>query len=353
MKDGLLPTPFHARTAEHNLANAWLTRGAFTVPAHYGDPLQEALALRSMAALIDVSAQQDLRIEGAGAASLLSAACGPAVRGLRIGHSEDIYWCADGGGLRGFGMLSRMAEQDFLLRSADADIGWFAGAAPRFDARVRDATSERALLLLSGPYALAAMVAARLEILPLEANRHAYFDWRGLAIRVFHRTRLGGFEVSVAPEDATLVFDRLYRAGRLVRLRLAGEEALQLLQLEAGLPLPYLDFTPARSSFARTPSPRALGFANPEEADGGAAGPVLAGLELESDQPMSYVPVFSGVTEAGRSMRSLYSPSLKAAIALAVLSPMHAAVGTILTLRGADMMGPREVSARVVPLPFL
>jgi glycine cleavage system aminomethyltransferase T len=68
---------------------------------------------------------------------------------------------------------------------------------------------------------------------------------------------------------------------------------------------------------------------------------------------MSYAPVFSGVTEAGRSLRSLYSPSLKAAIALAVLSPMHAAVGTILTLRGADMMGPREVSARVVPLPFL
>jgi aminomethyltransferase len=353
MKDGLLPTPFHARTAEHNLANAWLTRGAFTVPAHYGDPVQEALALRSTAALIDMSAQQDLRIEGAGAASLLSAACGVAVRGLRVGYSEDVHWCADGGGLRGFGVLSRMAEQDFLLRSADVDIGWFAGAAPRFDARVRDATPERALLLLTGPFAIAAMVAAWLEILPLDANSHAYLDWRGLAVRVFHRSRLGGYELSVAPEDATLVFDRLYRAGRFSRLRLAGEEALQLLQLEAGLPLTHLDFTPARAPFARAPLPRALGFPNPEEADGSDAGPVLAGLELESEQPMSYASVFSGAAEAGRSLRSLYSPSLKAAIALAVLSPLHAAPGTILTLHGADLIGPREVSARVVPLPFL
>ena len=353
MSNGLLPTPFHARTAEHNLANAWLTRGLFTVPAHYGEPVHEVLATRTAAALIDISAQQDLRIEGAGAASLLSTACGSFVRGMKIGHSSDVYWCADGGGLRGFGVLSRMAEQDFLLRSADTDIGWFAGAAPRFDAQVRDATHERALLLLTGPYAIAAMVAARLEVLPLEANRHAYFDWRGLAVRVFHHARLGGYEISVAPDDATLIFDRLYRARSLSRLKLAGEEAFQLLQLEAGFPLTYLDFTPARGPFAQIPSPRALGFAHPETSYTDASEPVLAGLEFESEQPLSYARIFAGIAEVGRGLRSLYSPSLKAAIALGVLSPAHTKPGTILTLKGADIAGPCEVLARVVPLPFL
>jgi aminomethyltransferase len=353
MSNCLLPTPFHARTAEYNLANAWLTRGPFTVPAHYGDPAQEALAMRTTVGLMDISAQQDLRVEGPGAAALLSAACGPSVRGLRIGHSETVFWCADGGGLRGFGVLSRMADEDFLLRSADADIGWFAGAAARFGAQVRDATQERALLLLTGPYAIAAMVAARLEILPLEANRHAYFDWRGLAVRVFHHGRFGGYEISVAPEDATLAFDRLYRARPLSRLQLAGEEAFQLLQLESGWPLVHLDFTPARAPFARIPSPKALGFSSPERSEADAGEPVLAGLELESEQPLSYARIFAGETEIGRGLRALYSPSLKAAIALGVLTQAQATPGTILTLRGADIAGPCEVSARVVALPFL
>ena len=353
MRDALLPTPFHARTAEHNLANAWVMRGAFTVPAHYGDPCQEVLAPRRSAAMIDVSAQQDLRIEGAGAASLLSAACGAAVRGMSIGHCEDVHWGADGGGLRGYGVLSRIAEQDFLLRSAEIDIGWFASAAPRFDANLRDATCERGLLLLTGPYAVAAMVAARLEVLPLEPKRHAHFDWRGLAITVFHCGRLGGYELSVAPEDATLAFDRLFRGRRLVSLRLAGEEALQLLQLEAGLPLPYLDFAPARELFARAPAPAPLGFEQPHDAGGSTAKRVLAGLELESDQPLPFAPVFAGGGKVGRTLRSLYSPSLKAAIALAQVAPKHASPGTVLTVRHAGTRDLREVSARVVPLPFL
>jgi aminomethyltransferase len=198
------------------------------------------------------------------------------------------------------------------------------------------------------------MVAARLEVLPLAANRHAYFDWRGLAVRVFHCGRLGGYELSVAPEDATLVFDRLYRARQLSRLRLAGEEAFQLLQLEAGLPLAHLDFTPARTPFACAPSPAALGFGELEQAkEDDVAVPVLAGLQLDSEQPMSYARIFLGAVEVGRSMRSLYSPARKAAIALGAVSPAHAEIGTILTLRGADLVGAREVSARVVPLPFL
>ena len=41
-----LPTPFHVRTAERNPANAWVARGGFTVPAHFGDVVQEALAAR-------------------------------------------------------------------------------------------------------------------------------------------------------------------------------------------------------------------------------------------------------------------------------------------------------------------
>jgi glycine cleavage system aminomethyltransferase T len=120
------------------------------------------------------------------------------------------------------------------------------------------------------------------------------------------------------------------------------------------LPLPYLDFTPAREPFARTPSPTALGFQHPHDPGGGAEARVLAGLELESDRPMPFAPVFSGGGEVGRTLRSLYSPSLKGAIALAELSPKHAAPGSFLTVRQqGDSPGRGDVAARVVPLPFL
>lgn len=353
MSDALLPTPFHARTAAHNGANAWMQRGRFSVAAHYGDPHQESLAARLSVVLADISAAQDLRVHGDGAAALLSGACGPAVRGLSIGRSERVYWCADGGGVRGFGMLSRFGEEDFLLRGNDADIGWFAAAAPHFGAEVEDVTASRALLLIAGPYALPLMIAARLEAVPLEAGRYAPHDWQGIPVTLFRSPIAGGYELSCPPDHALIAFDRLFRAGRLVGVRLAGEQAKQLLQMESGIPLAHADFAPAREPFAQSPPPAALGIDDPAAPATAAHTPVLAGLSYESDEPLPSVGLFVGGMEVGRSQRSLYSPAFRGAIALAQIQAKYAAAGTRLTARYADSSGVRDVFARVVPLPFL
>jgi glycine cleavage system aminomethyltransferase T len=50
---------------------------------------------------------------------------------------------------------------------------------------------------------------------------------------------------------------------------------------------------------------------------------------------------------------SSYSPSLKSAIALAVLSPAYAAPGTRLTVRALRSRASANIAGRVVPLPFL
>jgi aminomethyltransferase len=353
MKDALLPTPFHARTAAHNTANAWVQRGRFSVPAHYGDSHQEALAARMSAVLIDISAEQDLHIEGEGAAALLSAACGPAVRGLGIGRSERVHWCADGGGLRGFGVLSRLGEEEFFLRAGDADIGWFASAAQHFGPAVRDVTAERGVLLVAGPYAIPLMIAARLEVFPLETGRYAQSDWRGIPVSLSRSPLCDGYELSCASDDALIVFDRLARAGRMVGARLAGENARQLLQMETGVPLVHLDFAPAREPFAQTPCPAALGWDDPSAPVAAGHAPVLAALLYESDEPVSFAALFAAEIEVGRSMRSLYSPALQGAIALAQIQAKHAVTGTMLMARCTDSSGVRQLPARVVPLPFV
>jgi glycine cleavage system aminomethyltransferase T len=353
MTGAVLQTPFHTSTAMRNLANAWMIRGSFTVPAHYGDPPQEALAARFSVAMADMSAAEDLLVEGPRAASFLATACGTPLAGMVIGTSRAVHWCAEGDGLRGYGQVSRLDDDKFLLRSADVDLAWFESAAPRFGVSLREATRERGLLFLTGPFALPAMVAAGLEIADLKEDQHRNYDWRGLAVTIFRRARPSGYELSCNAQDATPVFDRLLRHGPLLALRLMGEEGLQLLQLEAGLPLIHADFAPAREALAREPSPASLGFKDRPDGADDQARRVLAGIEWDVEQPAPFAPVFAGGKEVGRTLRSLYSPALKCAIALAQLHPDGAAVGTVVSMMRLESAGLMEITGRVVALPFL
>src|SRR5262249_21688951 len=91
MIGGGSPAPFPPRTAARNITNVWVTKGGFTVPACYLDAVPEALAARLTAALIDITPRQDLRIDGEGAAELLSASCGGAVTTLEVGQSSVVH----------------------------------------------------------------------------------------------------------------------------------------------------------------------------------------------------------------------------------------------------------------------
>jgi len=55
----------------------------------------------------------------------------------------------------------------------------------------------------------------------------------------------------------------------------------------------------------------------------------------------------------GRTMRSLYSPALRRAIALATLDKASAAPGTLLHIRRATADGIEDTPVHVVTLPFL
>jgi glycine cleavage system T protein (aminomethyltransferase) len=344
--NGLHATMFHARTAEHNRGHVWARRGGFSVPAHYGDPQQEAMAARFSCVLADASALEELKIEGPGAAALLAAACGAPVRTLGAGRSRPVHWCADGGGLRGLGAVLRLAAHSFILRGVDTDAGWFATAAPRFGATVHDATPERGLLLVAGPFAGAVLATAELDgIAALEADEHAATGWHGVSIAANRDAALNGYLVSCPAEEGVVAFDRLFKAGAQYGMRLAGQEAVELLQLEAGLPLPHLDFQPARGSFDREPLPPSLGLATRIATEGR----ILAGIEFDSATPLSFAALFHDGTEIGRTLRSAYSPALRRAIALAQVDVAHTLPGTALTLRDGD----KEIAARVAPLPFL
>jgi aminomethyltransferase len=343
----LRPTPFHARMAEHNRGNAWVARGGFSLPAHFGAPLEEMLAARVSAILFDASHYQRLRVHGAGATAFLSMALGCDAGAIPTGHSRPVIWRGEAGGLRGNGLLARFGENNYVLSGFTCDTPWFAAQAPRFHAVVRDETPEKGILALGGPYAAAVMKSAGFAIADdLLPGMHRAGVWGDIPVLVSRWSPLGGFEITCAPEDGTLVFDRLWNAGRNFGLMPAGQEAVEALLLEAGVVLAEVDYTPARTAFAAAPDPAMLGMSHAPSAQ------ILRGILLDADHPAPFAPVLREGRTIGATRRSAYSPALCRAIALAQIDA-SIEPGTTVRVSGIINGKPAELPARIVTLPFL
>ena len=346
---GLYATPFHARTAARNIYNAWTDRGLFTVPAHFGNTAREALAARFSAVLADISPQGRLRVHGAGAERLLSSALKADLSELAAGRALDVFWTSDGGGVRGIGVLARYGEENFVLEAQDTDMEWFAAAAGVFGARLRDERPEKGVLLLAGPFAPAVLDAAGfVAAATLGPMEHCIVEWQGISLTVARRRAPARFEISCARDSGIAVFDRLALAGRPFALTLIGQEALELLYLESGVPLAGKDYAPTREISGDRPDPAALGLRPATEGER-----VLVGVELHDADRHAPAILYLGECEVGRTLHAAHSHALRRTIALANVDPAHAAAGTELLLGGAGATGEGKTIAKVVALPFL
>lgn len=346
---GLSASPLHVRTAERNIYNAWVARGMFTLPAHFGNFEREAVAPHFSAVLADLSSFGRLRVHGPGAARLLGASCKCDFTTLRFGEAREVFWTNDGGGVRGNGIVARFGEANFVLESFDTDAAWFGDVANRFDATVRSEDAEKSRLLLAGPRAAVVLQAAELRpALSLNAENHQIYDWNGISVTVARRSKPGGFELSCSLDDGVILFDRLMEIGRPHALSLIGQEALELLYLEAGVLLSGLDYAPARDIGSRHPSAASLGFA---PAKGQAA--TLVGLEWEGTEPASSKSLYRYSQQVGETLRSAYSPALQRVIALASVQADHAVPGTSLSIGSPEQNQAQVNAAKIVKLPFL
>jgi aminomethyltransferase len=346
---GLSASPIHVRTAERNIYNAWVARGRFSLPRHFGNSEREAVAPHFSAVLADLSSFRRLRVHGPGAERLLGASCKCDLTTLKPGESSEVFWVNDGGGVRGNGIVARFGEENFVLQSTDTDSAWFGDVAHRFDAKVRSEDLEKTSLFLAGPRAAAILQSAQLgAALSLGADNHQIYDYNGISVTISRRSKLGGFELSCSADNGVILFDRLMEAGRPHQISLIGQEALEILCLEAGILLAGLDYTPARDIGSRFPSASSLGFA-PAKGDAAA----LVGLEWDGLKEASFSALYRDGRKVGETLRSVYSPALQRVIALASVQADYAKRGTSLSVR-APVQDPNQVvSATIVELPFL
>ncbi len=231
--------------AVHERLGATMTDFAdWLMPLRYGSETAEHNAVRSAAALFDLSHMGEIAVTGPGAGEALDyAVCGwPSA--LAAGRARYTMLCAPDGGVVDDLVIYRQAADRFLVVANAANTARVLGELEKRcpGAVVRDETAVTALIAIQGPNA--SRILSRVTDLPLDDVRYYAGAYGTVAGRPAWVARTGytgedGFEIFCAPEDAERVWTALSEASAEDggTLPAAGLAARDTLRLEAGMPL--------------------------------------------------------------------------------------------------------------------
>lgn len=374
----LTETPFHARLAALCETDSWYGwAGKKALHSVYDEEL-EYFAIRSTAALFDISPMIKYRIRGPGAEAMLNRLTLRDVRKLAPGRVHYTAWCDDAGHVLDDGTLFRLGAQDFRLCSQGRHLPWLLDTAEGFGCRVEDESEEVAGLALQGPASCAVLQAAGFTgIETLKPFQIRDFPHEGGGVTVSRTGFTGdlGYEVFVPADAALSLWDRLWTAGLPLRLKPIGYNALDRARIEAGFIVPGTDFIPAdlalRADRCRLPDEIGLDWlvdTGKTQFNGRSAilaarqtralRHVLVGLDVADNTPaMGAILYHRKRREAGVVTSAIWSPMLKRNIAIASLDVPYGA--RITTDLWVEIYAMRELRyhklmkhARIVPRPF-
>jgi aminomethyltransferase len=361
-------TPFHARTADLNRDNAWCERNGFTLAAHFGDAEHEALSARMSAIVTDISWRSRISLSGAHAIECVSRLITRDPSKLGIGQAFKALWLNDAGAVRGAGVIVRRDVWEFLLVSAADDLDWVVSAANLFGVRATEVTLDGGGIAVVGPQAARVLSAVGLGR-TLDLLTCVRLDWQGIDVELSRFGEHMGYEIWCGRDDALAVWDRIARAGAPLAVRPAGADAMDTLDIEAGVARPWRDFLPAREVANQSPMPAELALESLIDREhrgfNGFRGwsthrhesrSTLAGVVIDGDRPIPFSPLTKDGRTVGRTLSSRHSPSLRRAIALAELEIDCARPGTSLSMAEPGTLarsGVSSLTASVAALPFL
>jgi len=386
----LKTSPFHARTAPLVRAQTWRRWAGYQMASAYDPhPDREYAAIRSAAALIDVSPLFKYRIEGRDAGRLLDRMITRDVSKLKIGQVYYTPWCDWAGKVIDDGTVTRLAENAYRLTSADSSLRWLHLNAFGLEVEISDHSERLATLALQGPLARAVLCAASdTDLSKLPYFRVAESSIRGIPVAVSRTGYTGdlGYEIWVEAVRAVELWDGLMLAGSGFGLTPAGVWALDIARIEAGLIMLDVDYFSAHHALieSRKSSPFEinLGWAvsaskGPfngraalaiERARGAAWG--FVGLEIDwvsfeqrfaahrlppqvpSVAWRSSAPVYADGVQIGYATSGCWSPLLKQLLALAHLRAPYSKSGTRVEIEVTAEHRRERALATVRALPF-
>lgn len=383
-------TPFHARTSALMQGASWRRWAGFVVAGSYElTHDREYAAIRSAAALIDVSPLHKYRIAGPDAARFLDRIVTRDVSRCALGQVLYTPWCEADGKVIEDGTVSRLEDHRFRLTSAEPNLRWLQQNAPGLDVSIDDESDEIAALALQGPAsrAILAQLAGE-ELQQLRYFRAASARLADVRVSVSRTGYTGdlGYELWVHRDDAERIWDVLVEVGTPYGLVPAGLVAMDIARIEAGLLLLGVDYVSARDALIEaqksSPFELNLGWAvnlkKPrfigrsallaERAHGSAW--AFVGIEVEWDgleqlytdvglPPQlpalpwrTSVPLYAQGRQIGYGTSGCWSPLLKRSLALAHVEQAFAEPGTMVEIEVTVEHRRKRASARVRRLPF-
>jgi aminomethyltransferase len=386
----LKTTPFHPRTAALCRSHAWRRWAGDVVASVYElNHEREYHAIRSSAALFDISPLYKYSVTGVHAARLLDRVATRNVSRASIGQVLYTCFCDNEGKVLDDGTIARLDECAFRMTSAEPNLRWLQDNALGLDVAIEDVSEKIAALALQGPSSraiLQGVVAtdlAALKYFGIVATTLA-----GIAVTISRTGYTGdlGYEIWADARDALGLWDRVIEAGAPYGVVPAGMLALDVARIEAGLMLLDVDYVPARKALTprQTSSPYELDLAWTVSLDKDAfvgrralareksATPEwrFVGIEVEWDSLESLyleagvapqlpstawrtsVPIYAGDEQAGYATSGGWSPLLKKYIALAHLRAEYADIGRDIEMEVTVEHQRKRARARVVKKPF-
>jgi aminomethyltransferase len=383
-------TPFHVRTGALMESQQWRRWAGHMVASSYElTHDREYHAIRSAAALFDVSPLYKYMVTGRDAAKLLDRVVVRNVTASKVGQVLYTCWCDEAGKVIDDGTISRLGEQTFRLTSAEPSYRWLHLNAHGFEVEIEEVSDSTAALALQGPNSRAILQQLTEDDLTgLKYFRLVQTKLKGIPVTISRTGYTGdlGYEIWVDAASALPLWDALIAAGTPYGITPCGILALDMARVEAGLMLLDVDYVSAHRALIESqkssPYELNLGWAvdlgkerfigQDALAREAASGPAWQFVGLEVDWTSleklfadvglppklptaawrTSVPVYEGGSQVGYATSGCWSPLLKRSIALAHLQTPYATPGQTLFIEVTVEHRRKQALARVVKTPF-
>lgn len=339
-------SPFHERQAPLNLREAWSSWNGYKFADYYYDAEYEYFCIRNSCGTYDICPMQKYYVEGPNAQTMLNRMVTRNIANMKENRVTYVCWCTEEGRMIDDGTIFKLGPDKFMLTCGSPSLAWLKKASYGFTGlTIKDVTDDIAALSLQGPTSCAVLKMMGLnEVETLKPFQIRQFDFASKVLTVSRTGFTGdlGYELWIDPELALELWDALYAAGENYGIQPYGEAATNMARLEAGFIMPDMEFNEALKTVHfqhdQTPFELNLGwlvdFKKPHFNGRKALlkdkeqGPTytLTKLDIEGNKIAegAYIYANKGCSkEVGYVTSAMWSPAVKANIALAMIKTEH------------------------------
>jgi folate-binding protein YgfZ len=343
----------------------FIERNDWLLPAHFGDVNGEYQAVRTTAGIVDFSQRGLLQFTGPDRSSFLQGMLSNDVRPLKpFDGAYATVLTQQGKVVADVRVLCSMNSfyLDFWENLKNKILDHLNRYLIADEVEIADRSSEYTMLSIQGPRAqalLKQMIVGDIQ-LPPTPKRHAMIDIDGAGVCVISDSHTGepGYDLILPVSAAANVARKLTDAGNPFATKWVGEEALDVLRIEAGIPRYGIDFT-EDNLLLEVGLDQAVSFTKgcylgqevvERIRSRGHVNKKLSGLLIDGETPANAGDVIEAAGKPiGAVTSSVFSPALKRAVALGYLHKDFWSPGTEASIRSDQA----HLRAIVSTLPFV